>query len=189
VLNLDREYAKRLGLGMLTMMSPKTLAMHMSYSLAEAKRDHAAYLTDAFPAINQFQKTAINVFKSRGYVKSILGRRARCGDYRFAYRAVSRIIQNGGGDHMKTVLLRANQYEDAFPDKLQVLLSIHDSGIWQRDPGHDPRELIRTLENVPHEPDFNLSVPIPFELGSGWNWSEASYGPKLKDKKGWVLPA
>lgn len=188
-LNLDREYAKRLGLGMLTMMSPKTLAMHMDYSLAEAKRDHAAYLTDAFPAIKEFQQTAVRVFKNRGYVKSILGRRARCGDHRFAYRAVSRIIQNGGGDHMKTVILRACEYEDAFPDYLQMLLSIHDSAIWQRDPGHDVRELTRVIENVPHEPDFNLSVPIPFEIGSGWNWSEASYGPKIKDKQGWVLPA
>jgi DNA polymerase-1 len=187
VLHLDRDYAKRLGLGMLTMMSPPTLAMHMEYSLAEAKRDHRLFLDDAFPAIRDFQQLAVRVFRRRGYVKSILGRKARCNDPRFAYQAVSRIIQNSGGDHLKTVLLRACQYEDAHPDKVQMLLTIHDSLVWQRDPGHSPKELIQVMENVPHEPQFNLLVPIPFELGSGHNWSEASYGEKLKDKKGWRI--
>lgn len=187
VLHMDREYAKRLGLGMLTMMSPKTLAMHMDYTVAEAQKDHSAFLNDAFPLIRDFQQTAVRVFRNRGYVKSILGRKARCGDPRFAYQAVSRIIQNSGGDHMKTCLLRMNQYEDAHPDAVQILLSIHDSGIWQRDPGHAPHELIKLIENVPHEPQFNLIVPIPFELGSGVNWSIASYGDKLKGKKGWNI--
>ena len=185
-LNLDREVAKRLGLGMLTMMSPKALAMHMDYTLSEAKRDHSAFLNDAFPMIKDFQQTAVRVFRNRGYVKSILGRKARCGDPRFAYQGVSRIIQNSGGDHIKTCLLRAFQYEDVYGDFIQLLLSIHDSIIWQRDPSHSPVELIKAIEAVPHEPQFNLIVPIPFELGSGINWSEASYGPKLKGKKGWI---
>lgn len=191
-LHLERDYAKRLGLGMLTMMSPPTLAMHMNYSLAEARRDHRAFLEDAFPAIRQFQQTAMRVFKNRGFVKSILGRRAWCTDPRYAYQAISRIIQNSGGDHMKTVLLILNQYEDAFPDVFQVLLSIHDSGIWQRDPGHDPHEVIRQIEAVAEQ--FGLLVPIPFELGSGDNWAEASYtskipgnGKELKGKHGWLI--
>lgn len=185
-LHKPRDDAKRLGLGMLTMMSPKTLAMHMDYSVEEATRDHRAFLDDAFPYIKQFQKDAISVFKTRGFVKSILGRIAWCEDPRFAYQAVSRIIQNSGGDHIKTCLLRAFQYEDVYGDFIQMLLSIHDSLMWQRDPGHSPRELIRILENVPHEPQFNLIVPIPFELGSGRTWDEASYGKKLKGKKGWA---
>jgi DNA polymerase-1 len=189
VLNLDRDYAKRLGLGMLTMMSPKTLAMHMDYSLEQAKRDHRLFLDDAFPAIRDFQQTAVRVYKRRGYVKSILGRRAWCRDPRFAYQAVSRIIQNSGGDHLKTCLLRACQYEDIYPGLIQILLTIHDSLIWQRDPGALKQlvELVKILENVPHEPQFNLLVPIPFEVGSGTNWSEASYGAKLKGKKGWEI--
>ena len=187
VLHMDREYAKRLGLGMLTMMSPKTLAMHMDYSVEEAKRDHRAYLFDAFPDIRKFQDLAKRVATQRGYVKSILGRRAYLPDHRFAYKAISRIIQNSGGEHMKTVLLRVCQYEDAHPDAVQALLTIHDSAIWQRDPGHCPKELIRIMENVPHEPQFSLIVPIPFELGSGRHWGEASYGDKLKGKKGWNI--
>lgn len=183
----DRDKAKRLGLGMLTMMTPKTLATHLRIPVSEAKLLHAAFLTDAFPAIGQFQQDVISVFASRGYVKSILGRKARLDSRRFAYKGVSRVIQNSGGDHIKTCILRACQYEDAYPEAVQILLSIHDSVLWQRDPGHSPKELVRLMENVPHEPQFNLIVPIPFEVGSGRDWSEASYGTKIKDKKGWLI--
>jgi DNA polymerase I-like protein with 3'-5' exonuclease and polymerase domains len=173
----DRDKAKRLGMGMLTMMSVPTLANHMRCDIEEAKRMHSAFLLDAFPAIKEFQQTAVSKFKSEGKVRSILGRIAHCDDWRFAYRAVSRIIQNSGGDHIKVCMLRANQYEDAYPDRIQMLLSIHDSVLWQRHPGHPNTELIKALEHVAEE--FELLVPIPFDVGSGDNWARASYGSKL----------
>jgi len=159
------------------MMSQKTLAGHMRWPLQRAQVAHKAFLIDAFPKINEFQQLAIQTFKRRGYVKTLLGRRAYCEDPRFAYRAVSRIIQNGGGEHLKLCLLRACQYEDAYPDKVQILLTIHDSLLWQRDPGHDVKPLIQSIEHVAEE--LKLSVPIPFGLGSGKDWARASYGAKL----------
>jgi DNA polymerase I-like protein with 3'-5' exonuclease and polymerase domains len=177
VLGLDRETAKRMGMGMLTMMSVPTLAGHMRWDLENAREAHRRFLTDAFPAIKHFQDTAIHVFRRRGYVKTLLGRRAYCNDPKFAYRAVSRIIQNVGGEHLKMCLLRACKYEDAYPDKVQILLTIHDSLLWQRDPSHDPRDLIRSIEHVAEE--LELTVPIPFGLGSGKDWARASYGDKL----------
>jgi DNA polymerase I-like protein with 3'-5' exonuclease and polymerase domains len=177
VLGLDRDTAKRLGMGMLTMMSPPTLAGHMRWPLEQAREAHRKFLSDAFPAIKVFQDTAVHTFKRRGYVKTLLGRRAYLDDPRFAYRAVSRIIQNVGGEHLKMCLLRACQYEDAFPEDLQVLLTIHDSLLWQRNPGHPVGDLIRSIEGVADE--LKLDVPIPFGLGSGNDWARASYGDKL----------
>ena len=177
VLGLDRDTAKRMAMGMLTMMSPPTLAGHMRWPLEQAREAHRKFLTDAFPAIKTFQDTAVQVFKRRGYVKTLLGRRAYMDDPRFAYRAVSRIIQNVGGEHLKLCLLRACQYEDAFPQDLQVLLTIHDSLLWQRNPSHPVGDLIRSIERVAE--DLELSVPIPFGLGSGKDWARASYGDKL----------
>jgi DNA polymerase-1 len=177
ILKLDRDTAKRMSMGMLTMMSPPTLAGHMRWPLERARDAHRAFLTDAFPHIKTFQDTAVHVFKRRGYVKTILGRRAYCDDPKFAYRAVSRIIQNVGGEHLKLCLLRACQYEDAYPDQVQVLLTIHDSLLWQRNPDHSVSELIKAIEHVAEE--MELSVPIPFGLGSGKDWARASYGDKL----------
>jgi len=176
-LKLERETAKRMAMGMLTMMSPPTLAGHMQWDIERARNAHRAFLTDAFPHIKVFQDTAVQVFKRRGYVKTILGRRAYCDDPRFAYRAVSRIIQNTGGEHIKLCLLRACQYEDAYPDDVQMLLTIHDSLLWQRNPRHDPAELIKLVENVGEE--LGIAVPLPFGLGSGTDWAKASYGDKL----------
>jgi DNA polymerase-1 len=176
VLGLDREVAKRLGMGMLTMMSIPTLAGHMDCSVEVANRLHRAFLSDAFPKIRDMQSTVVSVFRRRGYVKTLLGRRAYCDEPRFAYRGVSRLIQNNGGDHIKLCILRACQYEDAHPE-IQVLLSIHDSLLWQRDPGHDPAGLLGAIENVANE--MGLLVPIPFGLGSGPDWARASYGSKL----------
>jgi len=176
ILGLDREVAKRLSMGMLTMMSVPTLAGHMGWTTEKAKEAHGAFLSVAFPKIKDMQDTVISVFRRRGYVKTILGRRAYCDNPRFAYRGVSRIIQNSGGDHIKLCILRACQYEDAHPE-VQMLLSIHDSLLWQRQPDHDPTELIRAVENVASE--LNLKVPIPFGLGSGADWARASYGSKL----------
>jgi len=188
----DYDKAKRMAMGILSMMYPKTLAGHLSITVKEATALRNKFLYDAFPLIGKFQEDVISVFERRGYVKSILGRRAWLESRRFSYQGVSRVIQNSGGDHNKTCLLRACQYEDAHPEYVNILLAIHDSVIWQRDPGHDIRELVRVMENVPHEPQFNLSIPIPFEVGSGQNWAQASYkekagGVELKGKKGWLI--
>lgn len=177
VLGLDREVAKRLGMGMLTMMSVPTLAGHMRWDTERAREAHGAFLTNAFPKIKEMQQTVMSVFRRRGYIKTMLGRRAYCDDPKFAYRGVSRLIQNNGGDHIKMCILRANQYEDAHPGQVQMLLSIHDSLLWQRTPDHSPVELIKTIENVANE--MKLIVPIPFGLGSGSDWARASYGSKL----------
>jgi DNA polymerase-1 len=176
VLGLDREVAKRLGMGMLTMMSVPTLAGHMGWDVDQAKEAHGRFLSVAFPMIKDMQHTVVSVFRRRGYVKTMLGRRAYCDDPRFAYRGVSRLIQNNGGDHIKLCILRACQYEDAHPE-VQILLSIHDSLMWQRDPAHDPADLLGAIENVANE--MGLLVPIPFGLGSGDDWARASYGSKL----------
>lgn len=185
----DYDKAKRMAMGILSMMYPKTLAGHLRISVKEASALRKEFLYDAFPLIGKFQQDVVSVYEHRGFVKSILGRKARLEDRKFAYQGVSRVIQNSAGDHVKTCMLLACQYEDANPEVLQILLTIHDSLIWQRDPGKvaELKEFVALLESVPHRPEFKLSVPIPFEVGSGHHWAEASYGEKIKEKKGWVI--
>ena len=173
-LNLDRDTAKRMGMGLLTGMSVPTLARHMKMSEGQAKDYHDLFF-NRFPRIKEFHRNAKALFKSTHYVRSVLGRRARLDDARYAYRAISRIVQNSGGDHIKTCLLRACEFEEANP-QVQLLLTIHDSVMWQREIGFDTSELVRVMENVVNEPDFNLGIPIPFEVGTGLDWATASYG-------------
>jgi DNA polymerase-1 len=188
LLGMPRDHAKRLGLGILTGMQPKSLAGHMGYSVDDAARDHRRFLHDAFPGIEDFQQLAKRVFKSRGYVRTILGRIAKLDHPQYAYRAVSRIIQGSGADHTKTTLLRINQYAEAYPDEINILLTIHDSFIWQSSWKADNpklREMVRIMEDV-QSPPFNFATPIPVEVILGRNWGEASYGEKAKKVEGWV---
>lgn len=191
-LGLPRDTAKRMAMGMLSMMWPKALAGHMRWDIPKAKTMHRAFL-GAFPAIKTFQETAVGLFASTGYVKSIMGRIARLSSPKLSYQAVSRIIQNSAGDHLKYMLLRAFRFEDAHPDDIHILLTIHDSIIFQCRKGkeHLVRELIAILEATAQEAPFNFIIPVPFEVGRGDNWGQSSYGEKaggvtIKDKNRWL---
>lgn len=182
----ERDDAKRLGMGMLTGLGLRSLAERMGWTYEQA-REGANDFFRAFPDIRVFQSTAKNVAIERGSVRTILGRIATLPDPRFAYRAVSRIIQGSGADHIKTMVLRACQFEEANSDWFQMLLTIHDSLMFQAEP--DPvrlKPLVDLVEDF-QSPPFNLIVPMPVEISMGANWGEASYGPKIKNPKkgGW----
>lgn len=185
---LPRDTAKRMGLGILTGMYPKALAGHMGWSVERATEEINKFLDVGFPQIRKFQHDAKRAGMARGYVRSILGRVLYLPENnpKLAYKMVSRVIQGGGADHTKTMLLRACQFCESVGN-IEMLMTVHDSFIWQREPDANVKELVRIIEDV-QSPPFNLIVPIPVELASGTNWSEASYGRKLKDVKkgGWV---
>ena len=173
-LGIDRPHAKTLGLAILNLMQPRTLAMRMRWDLEKAEYFHRGFL-DTFPKIRDFQYKAKQIFLGTGYVRSILGRRARLPERWMAYRGSNRVIQNSAGDHLKTCLLRACEYAEAFPEKVQMLMTIHDSILGQRVIGEDISDLIAVMEAVPREPEFNLPIPIPFDVGYGADWATASY--------------
>lgn len=169
-----RDDAKRIGLGILTGLSKKGLAQKMGWSFQEAARAHDEFLKDAFPNISDFQSTAKTKAEREGFVRSIWGRLHFYPDKRFAYKAVSGIIQGSGATHMKLAFLRSCQYCDSVGwDKVSILMTIHDSFINQHKIGFDTYELRRILLNVSHE--LELLIPIPVEGGIGSNWAEASY--------------
>jgi DNA polymerase-1 len=171
-LGLPRPIAKTFCMGILNGMQAPSLSKHMRWPEEKAQFYIDGFF-NTFPGIRQFQKDAKGIFKSTGYVKSILGRKARLDDPKWAYRAVSRIIQNSGGDHNKLCLLHACEYAEAH-EEVEILLPVHDSVLWQRQIGFDDSEMVRSFENVANE--LGIDIPIPFEVGAGQNWSIASYG-------------
>lgn len=194
ILDMPRDDAKRLGMGMLTTMQPKTLQAHMGgeesgWTLRMAEAAHRAFLTDAFPKIGDFQQMATKAFRQRGYIRTVLGRISYLDDRRFAYRGTSRVIQGTAGDHGKTTLVRAFEFTEA-AGTIDILLPIHDSTVFQMDGGdkamQDLKEMVRLMEDV-QTPPFNFIVPIPMEVQIGRNWAEASYGAKIKTVSEWKV--
>lgn len=170
--------AKNLNLGMMYVMGNKTLAGHLNCDLQEAKII-AKKWHKTFPAVSSFTKKASQVAQERGWVKTILGRRARFDDPRWSYRAANRIVQGGSADILKYKMVEIEtELEQKGLDKdIQMLLTIHDSLVFQiKDEVLDTGvKLVKgIMQDVQSEP-FNLRVPFIAEGKSGKNWTEATY--------------
>lgn len=181
MMNVERDpTAKRMNMGILTGMQTHSFAGHMNLPLDEATQMFNAWF-DAFPGIKELQDTVKAVFRSRGYIKTILGRRCRLESARFAYRGTSRLIQGSNADILKERLLACDKYLEAEGDLIHLLMTVHDSIEGQRPKGAEGlrqhAEMIRIMTDVQSAP-YNLRVPFVMDSGSGKNWAEATYGPE-----------
>lgn len=182
MMNADREtVAKRMNMGLLTGMWPKTLAAHMGWEVSYAKRMWNDWFA-LFPEIRDFQDGATHVMGTRGFVKTILGRRCRLDNPRFAYQATSRIIQGSNADVLKYKLLLACQMIEQMGDAVQMLLTVHDSLEWQAEASERgrkySREIVEACADVQSEP-FKLRVPFKMDVKRGLTWADATFGKKL----------
>lgn len=177
--NVDRgTTAKRMNMGILTGMQRESFAGHMGLPLNEASQLFNQWF-DFFPGIKDFQEQAKNVFKSRGYVKTILGRRCRLDHPRFAYRGTSRIIQGGNADIIKERTLAVDEFIEAeWDDQVDIFLTIHDATGWQADDDICDKvsaQMVEMFCQVQCDP-YNLRVPFKMDVHKGRNWAEATYG-------------
>jgi DNA polymerase I-like protein with 3'-5' exonuclease and polymerase domains len=84
---------------------------------------------------------------------------------------------------MKTALLQALQYCDSTPN-LEILMTIHDSVLFQATPDADLGEFRRVLEDmsnfyqIVNGKPVPMKIPFPVDIGVGANWALASYGAK-----------
>jgi DNA polymerase-1 len=173
--------AKRMNMGIFTGMQVDAFAGHMDWPKEKAEAMHRAWF-DEFSGIKKFQWSVKDVFRKRGYVVTILGRKCRLDQPRFAYRGVSRVIQGSNADILKYKLLQADEFLESIEDQLQLLMTVHDSVNWQAPATEQGRkwsaELVDLMSEVQTEP-FNLRVPFVMDVGRGKDWSEATYGGKL----------
>ena len=173
LIGLPRSISKRLAMGMFTGMGVKALAGHMDCDEETARKYHQSFFV-AYPKIRKFQTQATQKAEAVGYVKTALGRRARFPDRNFAYKATSRIIQGTGADHTKLALLNACKFAEASGNTINMLMTVHDSFIYQATIHADVEGLRREIERAADQLGFKL--PIPLDHGEGANWAEASYG-------------
>jgi len=163
---LDRQYAKTVNMAIVTGAGTDRLIEMLGLGRQRGQEIVDAYHVSV-PEIKNFQKRAKDRFSMRGYVKSLLGRRFRLDDPRFAYRALSRIIQGSNADIIKVALVKAASIPDA-----QLLNSIYDSVMWQ-DTGPGPaRDAVIDAMTTHVNEMFNLSCPMTVDVGAGQRWSD-----------------
>lgn len=181
LMSVDRDtIAKRMNMGLLTGMQPKTFAAHMGWDLSRAQAMFNTWMR-TFPGIPEFQQRAKQAMVQRGWVRTLLGRVCRLDDARFAYKAVSRIIQGGNADIVKRKLVDADHWLESEGDVAHVLMTIHDSFLWQAPRGEVGERVLAELRRIlvdVQSPPFSLRVPFKLDVGGGDNWAEATYGGK-----------
>lgn len=185
ILGVDRDRAKTINLAILYMMGAAKLAKALGITDDEAFVIMRSWY-NLFPKVTNWRKRATLVAEQRGFVRTILGRRRRFPDPKWAYKAANAVIQGGSADIMKYKLLQCWEYLRTQPEGLgYMLLTIHDAILFEI---HDSpegeavfQECVRIMEDVGSAP-FNLTVPFKVDYKPGGpTWCEASYGKTLHE--------
>ena len=149
---------------------------------AEAKRIFSLYHSK-LPGVRQFMRHAEAVAKTRGFVRTLSGRRLRYFSTGGEHKAAGHLYQSYAADLHKAGLIAADTFLRNSPENrsgtaCRLMVSVHDEiGI-----SIDPRSelgpgILKAYTNF-NSPDslFKMRVPITASYDTGPNWWEASKG-------------
>ena len=182
-LEIERDLAKRVNMALLTGQSLDGynemggFRRHMGWTLERAAPVYERYFEE-FPELRAFHTSAKAAYKTRGYVKSLIGRKCRLDEPRHARRAVSRIIQSNQAEILKWNLRTVDRMCEDAGDEVNLLMTVHDSIFGQSPPEKRKwveEELLRAFVQV-QGPPFNLIVPFVGDAGFGASWGAAKFG-------------
>lgn len=127
------------------------------------------------PGIRTLLQQAESVARSRGFIKTILGRRTRFPGKRNTYKAGAMLFQGSAADANKVALVRAHKALKGTEGR--ILLNVHDeinSSLPQGPRGKELAEHVREcMENFEGTP-IKFCVPIRTSVGFADNWWDAS---------------
>ncbi len=138
---------------------------------------------EAVPGVRGLARNAASVAKTRGYVRTLMGRHLRFPGGEFTYKASGLIFQGTSADLVKLDICNTCEYLEAECPDAHVLLSIHDelniSMLKQgaKTPLNKIQELVQTRPGAP-----KLRIPIRIDFCKpGKNWWEATNTKKIHD--------
>ncbi len=166
-LNFAKIYGAGIGKCAVMMGVPERIVDHTDPEYGKDAATFVGIYDEKFPDAKRLLRGASRVAESRGYVFTILGRRARFKGKRMLHSALNRIIQGGAGDIMKTKLC---ELHEARKETGFVMRStVHDEVN-----GDSPDEkCTQMVEEILNRQSFDLKVPILWEVKTGKNWAEA----------------
>jgi len=187
---VDRFTAKRLNFGMAYFMGSSSMARKFHYTLEEATALQQKYM-DNVPFMSPTRQAVVTVGESRGYIRTILGRRARVtpsmrggldenGDKqkKKTYVLFNRLIQGSAADLLKKAMV--DSWEAGLYEILTPHLTVHDELDVSIPRTRIAREAFRELRRI-METAVLLKVPVisDGEVGPSWgDLTELSDRPK-----------
>lgn len=174
-----RETGKRVNQTLITGGGKKVLVSKYGVDPARVDQIWADYF-EAMPEIKSLQQRAARTMENRGYVVSLLGRRARLNDSSKSYVAVNRLLQCGNADILKQKLIEVDSFYQSEGGRVHVLNNVHDSLDYQFH--EDDRKIVEEGLNIMSRfgPDdaIHLDIPLGVDVGYGKNWAEATWSGK-----------
>lgn len=119
----------------------------------------------AFPEARTLMDLAMKTARERGYVKTILGRRARFPQSKKLHAALNRAVQGSAAD-LNKMKLRA-LYERRKELGLKLRMTVHDEVVLDV-----MKEAVPAWETAMNVQEFPLRVPILWSTATGVNWTE-----------------
>jgi len=181
--SIKRKPAKTVNFLMLYGGGKDKLAFQLGTGRKESDALYAEY-NKRFPETRDLMDEVMRVAKTRGYVKTIKGRRARFPNGERLHSALNRVLQGSSADYLKIKLRQL--YNARKRLGLLLRMTVHDDfGGDLKDPkmGEKVKELLE--EPVP---ELKMRVPLKWDVDVASSWGEASI-PKKWKKEGWELPA
>ena len=183
--------AKQINLGLVFGMGQGTLAAEMGlpFTIEKEVRSGRAWTRPgpaamevfekyhgAIPGVQELLKSASSVARSRGYVKTIMGRHIRFPGGKFTHKAGGLIFQGSAADALKIKLIETHKYLKSTDSGARLLLNVHDefdTSIPIDRP--DIREGVsRIVTDFGGDSPIKFRVPVRTDQGRGVNWWIAS---------------
>ncbi len=167
--HFDRRTSKRLNFGASYGMGYKTAAKKFHWTEEEAEMFMEGYHRAA-PYLKVTRQAVIKKAERRGYIFTLLGRRARVHPSRALHSLFNRLIQGTAADIMKKALV--DSYNKGLYSVLQPHITVHDEidvSVPDTKEGHEAlAELKETMETC-----VKLKVPLIADCHTGENWAAA----------------
>lgn len=166
--DIDRTTVKNANFGFAFEASARTTAITAGISIKEAEFI-LAFCRKLIPERDTFSEKCSREAEHRGYVCTILGRRARFKEGDPFYRAINRVIQGSAADVFK-MLLRDLYREHKSLGITKLRQIVHDEFNFDFTPGEG---VIERITEFMDQQRFPLKIPIAWEIKSGRSWRDA----------------
>jgi DNA polymerase-1 len=168
--SIKRKPAKNINFGKLFGMGRDKMARELGLPRSESDVLFAKY-DQKFPETKNLMEEVMGVARNRGYVKTILGRRARFPNGERLHSALNRVIQGSAADILKIKLLELYNNRKALGFLMR--LTVHDE-VGGDVESKEQAAAIKEMLEAPI-PGLGIRVPLLWDVTVANNWGEASW--------------
>ena len=192
--SIERKQAKTINLGLFYGMGNKKLARELGLDDDSAYELFNKYHTKV-PFVKELSKQVAHVASTRGYIKTLLGRKRRFDKWEpkdsfgntayskaeamerypdnelkraYTHTALNALIQGSSADITKAAMLKI--YESGITDEIDIKLTIHDELDFSVDKSKQKcfEEAIQIMKNC-----VDIKVPLKIDIEKGDSWGTA----------------